>query len=524
MGRIEKTNHNRNHPHIDKMSYRATRSLVLSAVTAGATGFAHAQYAPPPPSAPFSGFFNEYLRKNDPYMNQWDFGGNARLRSEVKEGFGVQGVTGPVPSIDFRKAPANASDEYFMERIRYHAGYTDKWFSAYVEGRSSLEQSDERFAYANNPAVPGTSKTKGGGPEADVIDLQQAYVTIGNQKKFPVSLKVGRQEMVYGEERLVGVSAWNNIARVFDAVKLRWQNEWFSADFFTSRPVIPEDGRFNVENDYDWFSGMYATTTKIPKHLLDVYFFSRNSSQQAMNAEPRPQFPQPSARDIYTIGGRFKSQPGQLGSWDYSLEGAYQFGDFRDRRLGVTSPRLTQDAFMVVLQGGYTFTNAWAKPRLGAEYSYSSGDDNPHDGTHGTFDNLFPSNHKFYGYMDLFSLQNIQDVRGIFQLKPASRVSVAFEGHGFWLANTHDSFYNVSGAPRGAGLTSGGGSNYGINPGYSAFVGTELDVIVGVAVARYAQLEVGYGHFFAGDYIRQSLSVAGSRDADYIYTQATINF
>ena len=506
-----------------KLSYRMSRSLVVSAIAGSAACVAHAQYTPPPPPSPFAGFLNEYLRKTDPSMNQWDFGGNARLRSETKEGFGIQGVIGPVPSIDFRKEPANTSDEYFMERIRYHAGYTGKWWSAYVEGRSSLEQSDERFAYANNPVVPGTFKTKGDGPEADVIDLNQAYVTIGNLKEFPLSLKVGRQELVYGEERLVGISGWNNIARVFDAAKVRWQNEWFAADAFTSRPVIPEDGRFNKANDYDWFSGIYATTTKIPKHLLDVYFFSRNVSPEAINAEPRPQFPQPGARDIYTVGGRFKSQPGQMGSWDYSVEGAYQFGDFRDRRLGVSSPRLTQDAFMVVLQGGYTFTNAWATPRLGAEYSYSSGDDNPHDGTHGTFDNLFPTNHKFYGYMDFMSLQNIQDVRAIFQLKPLSRLSLALEGHGFWLANTHDSFYNVSGSPRG-GLTSGGGSNYGINPGGSAFVGTELDAVAGYAVTRYALLEVGYGHFFTGDYIHQSLSVAGSRDADYIYTQATISF
>jgi len=46
---------------------------------------------------------------------------------------------------------------------------------------------------------------------------------IGNHKEFPVSLKVGRQELSYGEERLVGAFAWNNIGRVFDAVKVRWQ-------------------------------------------------------------------------------------------------------------------------------------------------------------------------------------------------------------------------------------------------------------------------------------------------------------
>ena len=52
-----------------------------------------AVYHPPPP-APFAGFLNEYLRKDYPYMNQWDFGGSARGRYEAKEGFAVQGVAG----------------------------------------------------------------------------------------------------------------------------------------------------------------------------------------------------------------------------------------------------------------------------------------------------------------------------------------------------------------------------------------------------------------------------------------------
>jgi hypothetical protein len=403
-------------------------------------------------------------------------------------------------------------------------GYTESWWSALVEGRSSFAQSDQRFAYPNSPAVAGTRPAKGLGPESDTIDLQQAYVTLGNHKEFPVSMKLGRQELSYGDERLVGAYGWNNITRVFDAAKLRWQNAWFGADFFTGRVVVPEDGRFNVDNDYDWFSGMYATITKIPKHSLDVYFLARNASQSAIAAEPSPQFPQPSARDIYTIGFRLKSQPNELGPWDYLIESAYQFGDFQDRRLGVNSARLDHEAFMAVLQGGFTFTETWAKPRLGLEYDFGSGDSNPKDGKHETFENLFPTNHKFYGYMDFVSLQNVHDLRGIFQLKPHPRVSVALEGHGFWLADTHDSFYNVAGAPRGGIAATPAGNGYGINPNYSNFLGTELDVIAGYALTRFAQLEVGYGHFFTGDYIHQSLSVTGSRDAEYIYTHATSNF
>src|SRR6185437_3079647 len=165
------------------------------------------------------------------------------------------------------------------------AGFTQKWWNVYAEGQSSLEQSDERFAYADSPAVPGTIKTKGDGPEADVIMLRQANVSIGDAKEFPLTFKVGRQELAYGEERLIGTFGWNNIGRTFDAAKAHLQTEWVSADFFTSRPVIPEDGRFNVANDYDWLSGVYATTAKVPKNTLDVYFFSRNSSASAIGAE-----------------------------------------------------------------------------------------------------------------------------------------------------------------------------------------------------------------------------------------------
>src|SRR5437667_11294105 len=103
---------------------------------------------------------------------------------------------------------------------------------------------------------------------------------------------------------------------------------------------------------------------------------------------------------------------------------------------------------MAVSQAGSTFSGTWPNARLGLEYAFASGDSNPFDGKHETFENLFPTNHKFYGYMDFISLQNIHDARGILQLKPHSQLSLAVEGHGFWLANTHDSFYSASGVAR----------------------------------------------------------------------------
>lgn len=491
------------------------KTLTAGALVLAALEQVHAQYTPPPPPLPFQGFINEFFRAQDPYMNQWDFGGEIRERFEAREHIGIQGKAG---SVDFRDHGVDADNEYLLTRIRLHVGYTDKWWSVYGEAQSSLETSDERAAYANVPAVTGTAKKIGYGPESDTIDLHQAYFMLGNHKEFPLSLKVGRQEMSCGDERLIGAFAWNNIGRSFDEAKLRWQNAWFSADFFTGMPVVPRDEQFDMPNSYDWLSGVYATSLKIPKTILEGYFLARNASREAINYYSDPQFPQPTARDIYTVGGRLKSKPGEPGNWDYTIEGAYQFGDYAAT---AGSKRLTQDAFMFIAQGGYTFANAWATPRLGAEFDYSSGDDNSADGTHGTFDNLFPTNHKFYGSMDMVSLQNIKDLGVNLTLKPTPRMSVAFMGNALWLADTHDAFYTVTGGTRPA--------PYAVNATtakYDNFVGTEFTAVAGYAVTRFAQVEAGYGHFFVGDYIAQSLAAPafGSRDADWVYVQSTIKF
>ncbi|MBL9167424.1 MAG: alginate export family protein [Verrucomicrobiales bacterium] len=495
------------------------RTRHLAPIALGALAFVHsgslqAQYAPPPPPKPFQGFINEWLRKDDPGTAAWDIGGSVRMRYELKDNFGIAGAPG---SLDFRNTNADVDNAYLMERIRLRLGYTAQWWSALVEGRSSLVQEDDRFA-STAPVV-----YKGRGPEADSIDLHQAYVTLGNHKEFPLSLKVGRQEMSYGEERIIGAFAWNNIGRVFDAAKMRWQNAWFGADFFTSRVVIPEDSRFNVSNDYDYFSGFYATSPLIQKHSLDFYFLARNASTKAARAELTPQSPQPSARDIYTLGARLKSLPGQFGSWDYTVDLIGQFGHFNDTRAGVPLRSQEHLAYAYILQGGYTFAESFGTPRIGLEYSHGSGDSDPRDDKHGTFENLFPTNHKFYGYMDFVSLENIHDVRVIYQIKPHPRLSLALEGHLFWLADTSDNFYNVGGVPRGGGAATGTG--YGVNSNYGSFVGSELDLIAGYAVTRYAQLEVGFGHFFAGSYVDKTFqNIGGSADANYVYTQLNVNF
>ena len=485
---------------------KSLRTLTTTALALGTAAPVLAQYAPPPPLQPFPGFLNESLRKTDPYYANWDISGSARLRYEVREN-----ALGLPPANDFRQFGVDNDNNFLGTKILARVGLTEKWWSVFVEGRSTIISGDSR-----EPS-----------PEQDApIDLHQAYVTVGNHKEFPVSLKVGRQELSYGDERLVGAFGWNNIGRVFDAAKLRWQNSWFAAEAFTSKLVLPDDNNFNTWNDYNLFSGLHLSTKQIPKNLSELYFFARNDGIGSTTANPGAfppfQVGAPAARDIYTIGARFRSGTNEFGNLDYTVEGAYQFGNWKPT---TTSIRQGHEAYAFSANVGYSFPETWGTPRVALEYAYGSGDSSASDSTHETFDNLYPTNHKFYGYMDFASWQNLSNVRGIFQIRPHPRVSLALEGHLFMLADTADSFYNAGGVARGGqGPTAGNG--YGRNPCYDPYVGSEIDFIAGFTLTKFASLEAGYGHFFVGDYVKQTWSnpAFGSADADWFYTSLNIKF
>ncbi len=489
------------------MKLKLTPAITAGALVLAAANTIYAQYTPPAPLQPFPGFINDALRKQDPYYSVWDVGGAYRGRYEVKEnGLGLPPVN------DFRKDGVDNDNSYLSQKVLARVSYTDKWWSAYVEGRSSTTSGDDR-----------TPKFEKDGP----VDLHQAYVTVGNHKEFPVSVKVGRQELSYGDERLVGAFAWHNIGRVFDAAKLRWQNEYFAAEVFSGRIVLPNHNNFNVNNEDSLFSGVHLTTKKLPKVTTEAYFFAKNDDAGSTSADTGSfapfQVAAPAERNIYTFGARFKSNPGEFGGFDFTVEGAYQIGDWKQT---AALARVDHEAYAGVVNVGYTFGDSAMTPRLALEYAYASGDSNPTDGKHETFENLYPTNHKFYGYMDFLSWQNIHDVRLAYTMKPHPRMSLAVEGHMFWLADTADSFYNVGGVARGGQAATPAGNGYGRNAGYDSYVGSEVDVVAGFILTKFATLEAGYGHFFRGDYIKQSWSGAGfgSRDADWVYVQTVVRF
>jgi hypothetical protein len=499
----------------------ATLLISLAAIPA-----VKAQYVPPPPARPFPGFINEKLRADNVYLSAWDIGINYRARFEDKLG---AGTTDAGSNWDFsQRAIDDNNNQYYLSRLMPRVAYTGKWIAFTVEGRSSYSLHDERF----NPTAAGKALTE----NDPGMDAHQAFVLIGNHKEFPVSLKIGRQELVYGDQRLVGHFRWNNMARTFDAAKLRWQNSIFGVDLFTGGVVYNLPNHLNEPNSQDHFSGAYFNfPTLLKNEITEAYLLARNVergiSTDALfwSRVPAP-FRFPGAQDLYTAGVKIKSKPNAYGPWDYGIETMYQFGNrtavfpATTVAAALAAPRLEQRAYAAVLQGGYTWTENTLQPRLALIYSVASGDKDATDGTSNTFQNLFPTNHLFYGYMDLNSLQNIHDIRVAYTLKPSVTSMVAIEGHSHFLNRTTDFWYNVAGAPRnftGAAVGSGGG--YRINPSYSKHIGEELDLVGAWTFIPCAQIEVAACHYFRGSYIKQSLSAVGSKDANYVYVQLTLN-
>ncbi len=515
--------------------------LALAAVLA-ASPAAHAQYAPSTPVRPFPGYINERLRAADPYMNVWDIGINARARYEGKDdaGFTYSGqnadfrLTGPGTTVD-------NNNGYYLLRLMPRVAYTAKNYSFTVEGRTNASIDDERGdqRVAADALKPGRALTDN---DRD-LNLHQAFVFIGNHKEFPLSLKLGRQELVYGDQRILGHLRWGNNARVFDAAKLRWQTPLFGVDAFTGALVYNDNRNFNKSHyGKDTFSGLYFNFPNIPglsaNNLVEAYLYSRNVTADSARIDVDPAgnpyagvaapFRNPNKQDLYTVGVRYKSKPLAYGPWDYSAELMHQFGNRANTgpvaltAVVANAARLHQNAYAAVLTGGYTFTESAWQHRLGLTYSYASGDKNSADQTSQTFQNLFATTHLFYGYMDLNSLQNLNTYRFTYSFKPLVNLSVALDYHVHSLARTTDAWYNVAGVARGGGAANAG-TGYAISPTYGKNIGQEVDLTVGWHFLPSTQLEVSVARYFRGDYIKQSLRIPDSKDANYIYVQITMS-
>ena len=406
-------------------------------------------------------------------------------------------------NFDFNSAVDSLTDDNWLLN-RFRIGVAIKpvdWLKIYAQAQDSREW------YSDRPNIPGAMGAEGD----DNFDLRQGYLQLGPKL---VNAKLGRQELAYGDERLIGTNPWNNFGRTFDAAKLHYEQSKFSIDVFSSTVVYIINDSFDYSDLFNGaethrdqvFSAIYGSTTAVDPLTMDLYALLLDENNPTVVVPgltyPGTSLSIPGTRtDFVTLGTRLKADPKKLHGWECEGEFAFQTGQVSD---------LDLTAFAAHIGGGYNFKCPWS-PRLFAEYNYASGDHDPTDGNIETFQNLFPSNHAYYGYMDLFSWQNMHNPELSLKAKPCKQVGLETDFHWFWLANTNDAWYRANGTTKVRPIT----------PGAPNYVGAELDLLITCQPVKSLVIWVGYSHFFAGSY----LSATGpSDDADFGYAQATINF
>ncbi|MBI5394655.1 MAG: alginate export family protein [Verrucomicrobia bacterium] len=476
----------------------APASRAVDAVAATSKPAAMAEAKPAAPANPLS-FFDGRLV----------FDVQERLRLEYRDN-----------NVTFNDNQPGDEDFWLLHRFRAGVlGQPLDWLKLYGQMQDSREMGSERF-----PAPPlGNANL-----EEDTVDWRQAWIELGNYKEFPVSFKIGRQELAYGDERLVGTFDWNNVGRTFDAARLRWQGGKFWVDLFAANVVGNNIayGRDDSLNDVaDWADdlfGIYGQCSALDFQIMELYGILRDKTEATFDGP---------AREIWTFGARIKSTP-KLGPWDYYMEAAYQIGHIDGpglsatqgvaRRFGENSLklRIPHQALAALVGVGYTVPEVDWKPRVGFEYNYATGDSDPADGRNETFDNLFPTNHKFYGYMDFFAWKNVHNPRLMFTTQPAKTVTTQLDFHMFWLAEEKDLWYRANSAPIGVP------ARRNVVGNASSFVGSEVDLSATWAVTKNIKVLGGYSHFFRGGYVRDTAAGLnnGSDDAELVYLQTMVSF
>ncbi len=390
-------------------------------------------------------------------------GSQLRLRGESRRNF------------KFDDARAGNDEGYLLSRVRLGLIWRpSERVTGAVELQDARIHGEEAISETRTPNI-----------FADQIDIHQAYLDVETpaSSRIPIAVRVGRQKLVYGSQRLVSPLEWVNTARVFAGRRL---------DAFATRlvPVAPrglnDHGLTGSRLFNSQLHGVYYTDgALLPDGAVEGYWLLRREGRLA--------------DAVHTIGTRVDAR---YGPWAFDGELAGQTGSYGG---------LDHRAAMVHVGGAFA-TRLPGRPRLGAAFNLGSGDADPHDGVHRTFDNLYPLNHVYYGTMDLFALQNLRNVEASVDaaLPGGASVRVAYE-HFALVAPGTDAWYNA-----GAGIVHAGG-----DPDVAADVGSEIDVILRARLWQVG-LEAGYGYFRGGGYLREADFRLNS--AHFFYLQTTVGF
>ena len=357
---------------------------------------------------------------------------------------------------------ADNQDGYMLDRFRFNATMAPSKLAKFVVQVQDARAFDKKAGGDSNPF-------------RDTLDLRLAYGDLGGTRHL---LRVGRQELVFGEQRLLGHLNWANNARSFDGVRTTLSRKAFKLDAFATSVVNIQPEEFDKSGYGNLLVGFYgSSTTAIPKATVEPYVFWRKSEDLTIETGGLGNIHQT------TIGTRWV---GKLpADFDYGVEMVAQMGS-------VSTDDVSAWAGHWV--AGKTFAATPSTPRPFIEFNRASGDSNSTDGVRGTFDQLYPTSHDKLGLVDQVGWKNINHLRGGLELKPKAQWAVSGSYHSFWLASPTDALYGANGAAVARSVTGTAGT----------YVGQELDLQAAYTFSPQLQIAGGFGRVLPGEVLKNT--------------------
>ncbi len=435
--------------------------------------------------------------------------GDIRVRGEFDRGLTFNSTTGT------SKSGVNHNQIHQRTRLRFNYDVSSD-VAVFTELQDSRNWgSDVAGGDVNN------LNTNQNDLHGESLGMRQAYLLLRNAGVSGLTLKVGRQKVVIGDQRLLGHFDWNNVGFSLDGVRGDYTSPlaghilgWFRLSESNCARIDTGNCRGPTQNltaatlDSDLFI-WYNTFKQVPGMTIEPYWYflvdnrSRGVAQVGVpladifSGTTRSGRVAPDQKRHF-LGIRVNGKAMRNKMVDYTAEYVYQTGTQKD---AVGSPQ-SIDAYALAIKGGVTLKDVPMKPRFGLEFDIASGSarsDQDSGGKH-TFEGLFPTNHLHYGYMDQMAWKNMVNYSGHIKIHPMKVSNLKFAFHILRLQNPGDNWYHAGQGVRGATVATN----------QAASLGQELDIIY---THKFKQgkvaLQLGYGHFFSGEYGKASDNPSG---------------
>lgn len=480
-------------------------------------------------------------------FSQFSLIGQVRTRTEVRDGLG-------------NLAPLGTKFSAFTsQRTRLTFGY--KWERVIF----GMSVQDVRVWGQDASSISNADGSKFGVHEAwaEITLINSADSNFKFKPIQNLSLKIGRQELVYDDVRLLGNLDWLQQGRRFDAAIFKAQHKGWALDFgggFNQNgdgfgtngtyyvagnvptsalsnknvtlvipagflptsakggaPVLANAASTNGQNQMFKSFQMAYLSHKFKQAKLSVLFFKDDFSKYRIDSIGNAtagyvygrRYDQTGVNSRITYGVMLTSQKGnassKLGKVSWQAFGYLQSGKDRD---GLAISKAYHYGANFMLQKGLI--------SFGPGYEVLSGNDgfNLKTGETHRFDPLYGTPHKHWGYMDYFYVGTgspaggLQDV--FFKLKQAQkRLTTTLDIHYFALAAATPN--KTKDAPTGAKI--------------SPMLGMEYDLVMNYSLNKFTTVELGYSVMKGRnslEYVKQSSMDKTRKTGQWAYLMLNI--